>query len=199
MRKQMLIVIALIASFSSVCYAQNGVSGKGSFSKSIRIGYGFMGGNFDAGQVVLHNASTGSGSLINISADLFRATNSISIGAYLGAGQAATQESLNYPTLMYNSIGLHYGIGLSYSVLENAGFSPDKWDVRLNATIGSYWLLPITPQMEYGAGFSAAYYPFNHWGIYGDVMWGRFLYNGNGNSHLGEGHSKMEIGISYRF
>jgi len=199
MKKNVLTFLVLLASVLSVCNAQDGVSGKDIRNRSIRIGYGLMGGNFDAGQVVLHNSYMGSVGLLDISADLFRATNSISIGAHLGFGLAATQESLTLPSLMYNTIGMHYGISLSYSVLDNAGFTSDKWDVRLNTAIGSYWLLPLTPQLEYGAGFSAAYYPFKHWGIYGDIMWGRFLYNGNGNAHLGEGNTKLGIGVSYRF
>lgn len=169
-------------------------------NKSIRIGYGVMGSSFDAGNILLHNSfGCGAGRLLNIKSDLFRVTNSISIGAHLGIGRAATQESFELPTLMYNTIGLHYGIDLSYNILENAGFTTDKWDLRLNANIGSYWLYQISSQLEYGAGMSATYYPFKHFGIYADLMWGRFLYNGNGNSHLGEGHSKIEFGVSYRF
>lgn len=158
-----------------------------------------MGGYFDAGQIVLHRSTTGSGNLLNVSADFFRVTNSISIGAHVGIGRATTWDSLGLPTISYNTVGLHYGIDLSYSVLENAGFATDKWDVRLNANVGSYWLHRLTPQPEYGAGISAAYYPFKHLGIYGDAAWGRFLYNGNGNPYLGKGHSKLEIGVSYRF
>lgn len=77
-------------------------------------------------------------------------------------------------------MGLHYGVGLSYSLLENAGFTSNRWDLRLTANIGGYWIPWLTPQIEYIAGIPAAYYPFSHWGIYGDLQWGHSLYNGNG-------------------
>ena len=199
MKKSILIAFALLVSITSVCNAQNSTSCNDIKNRSIRIGYGLLGGNFDPGQVILTNSDTGNGSLLNINADLFRVTNSIRIGAHLGVGRAAKQDSLYFPTLMHNTVGIHYGIDLSYSILENAGFNTDKWDLRLDASIGGYWIFLIAPQLEYGAGISAAYYPLKHFGIYGDLMWGRFLYNGNGNSHLGEGHRKIEIGLSYRF
>ena len=199
MKKQFLTVLSLLVSAMTLCNAQNEVSGNNIQNKSIRIGYGVMGGSFATGQAILNNSTTGYGSLLNVSADLFRVTNSISIGAHVGIGQAATQESLELPTLMQNTIGLHYGIGLSYNILNNAGFASDKWDLRLNANIGGYRVHWVGSQLEYGAGISATYYMFKHFGIYADMMWGRFLYNGNGNSHLGEGHSKIELGVSYRF
>ena len=199
MKKRTLTALALLVSVMSVCNAQTSAQVNDIQNRSIRLGYGFMGGYFNPGQVILRNTTVGSGSLLNINADLFRVTNSVSIGAHLGIGQAATQASINLPTLEYHTVGVHYGIDLSYHILENAGFNTDKWDLRLNASLGSYWLFQITPQIEYGAGFSAAYYPFKHLGIYGDLQWGRFLYNGYANSRLGEGHSKLEIGVSYRF
>lgn len=201
MKKKFLMLLVLVSSVLAVCNAQDTTPRNDMANRSIRIGYGITGSHIDAGQMLLTNSSLGMGTCgaFTIDADLFRVSNSLSIGAHLGIGEAAKWDSSSLPCLETRTIGLHYGFDMSYRVLENAGLSSDRWDLRINATIGSYWVPLLSPQLEYGAGFSATYYPFKHFGIYGDLMWGQFLYNGKGNPYLGSGSSKIGIGISYRF
>lgn len=198
MRKIVLALACMLTLGAIQAQEKNETSKDGIQNRSIRVGYGIMNGSLNPGQVILHNGLYwGWDNMLNISADLFRINNSISIGAHLGVERASTRETVELPSLEYNTVGLHYGIDLSYSVLGNAGIDTDRWDLRLNANIGAYSFFPITPQLEYGAGISATYYVFDHFGIYADLMWGRFLYSSG--SYLSEGQTKIEFGVSYRF
>lgn len=201
MKKNLLIAFVLLVSVLSVSKAQNTTPSNDIKNRSIRIGYSLVGSRIDYGQMLLSNGTIGQGTcgLLNIDADLFRISNSLSLGAHLSFGEGEKRESTDLPSLSNPFVGLHYGIDLSYSILGNAGFNTNKWDLRLNGNVGSYWIPLLTPQLEYGAGISATFYPFKHFGIYGDLMWGHFLYNGKNNPYLGEGSSKIEIGVSYRF
>ena len=187
MKKILFLAIALIA-LNAATLAQ-----EKEFSPSIQIGYNYMGGDMTdlpvANGIIIY-----SGGSLALNADLVSLSNRMSFGAHLDFGPSAIfgEDWFDYT----KTVGIHYGIDLSYRVLNP---SIEKWDVSLNGRVGSYWCPRITPQVEYGLGVRATYYPSKHFGIYAEMDWGNFRFNKKWNGIVGHSNSKLGIGVSFRF
>ena len=197
--KKTLIFVLTMATLATISTAQN------TPTRSFRIGYGYVGGAVDLYSVTSMNPIYSAG-LLSMQADVLEVTPRITLGGHLALGGACmydevaiadTTPSLSQtyiPRTLKNSIGLHFGMDLSYHVL-----SASHWDVSVNATLGSYWTPNLTPQAECGLGTTVTYYPLQHIGIYGDLSWGHFRYNSFRFPMVGTGNTKLGLGISYRF
>ena len=189
MKKILFLAIALIALHASTLAQSN------EFSPSLRIGYNYIGGSIKgmtipaANDVIIY-----SGGALTLNADFVPLSDRMSFGAHLDFGPSAIfgEDRFDYT----KTVGIHYGIDLSYRVLNP---SIEKWDVSLNGRVGSYWCPRITPQVEYGLGVRATYYPTKHFGIYAEMDWGNFRFNKKWNGIVGHSNSKLGIGVSFRF
>lgn len=186
--RRVFILVCFILSLDFMCYAQ----GDG-FRPNIRVAYSYVGGSLEESFFIPDNNYIYSGNMLSVDADLASITSRLSMGIHVGLGQASYLESSGY---FHPTMGIHYGINLSYRVL---GPEVENWDVRLNGNIGSYWCPNITPQSEYGLGALVAYYPFKHIGFYGALDWGKYRIQKGHNNCVSTGNSKMSLGVSFRF
>ena len=189
--KKLLVFSFFLTALNVATFAQNN-----GFNRNIRIGYSHVGGAIEGGYIIYDHIPIYSGSMLSVDADLLKLPPRLTLSGHIEFGGAATRELDTAFFTITPTIGVHYGIDASYHVLDA---SIDSWDVRINGSLGSYWCPGITPQAECGLGIIAAYYPLKHFGIYGELAWGHYLYNQLGNYYVGFGNSKMKVGIAYRF
>jgi hypothetical protein len=123
-------------------------------------------------------------------ADLWQLSRNFSAGVHLGF----SPSSYRIVTANKSSIGVHYGIDLSYNMLPDC----DKWNLSLNASLGSYWAFYKMPYTSYGASLRAEYYPMTHLGIFAELGWGKYHFTNQSVSAVLYGESMAKIGLSYR-
>lgn len=194
MKRTLVIVAALLVN------ASIGLAQELPVDRSIRIGYSYMGGAVNDGYFPIYeDGKINSGNSWSLDADILKMSRFSTLGVYLEFGGSAISERDPIAAILTPTIGVHYGIGLSYHVLRRIDPAINRWDVRLNGTLGSYWCPNLTPQVEYGAGISVFYYPFKHIGVFGELQWGHYHYNEWAWHIVGFGNSKMKAGVSYRF
>lgn len=192
--KRVLIITTLLIVGVSATLAQNET-----MNRSIRIGYSYIGGAVRDAYPIYEDVSVYSGNSFSIDMDIMKMSQNTTLGAHLEFGGSAISEHDEMFAILTPTIGIHYGIDVSFHVLRRIDPANNRWDVRLNGTLGSYWCPNLTPQVEYGAGISVFYYPFKHIGVFGELQWGHYHYNEWAWHMVGFGNSKMKAGVSYRF
>ena len=165
--------------------------------KKIQISYGFMGGQIQPGEVVVKEAEIPSGNTLIIDADLLKLSPKLSGGFHLGFGVAG-YESI-HDGVINNTLGVHYGIDLHYSLLPLNRDKLKRWELSLNASLGSYFMPYHTMQIEYGLGVKLEYYLFDKFGLFAESAWGKYQYGAYNVSRLGLGNTMLKLGVSYRF
>ena len=193
MKKKIIFAIFIIA-LGATCFAQNNIF-------NVRIGYSKVGGAIETPFANYqlysdYSAPIPSGSTLTVDADLLPLSPRLSFGGYVEIGRSWAYDQPTLPILEEPSVSFHYGINLSYRMLD---LSSEKWDLRLNGSLGSYWCPHITTQVEYGLGAMLAYYPFKHFGLFGELSWGSYLCSQRYSNIIGHGNTKAKVGISYRF
>ncbi len=128
------------------------------------------------------------GYAIMLDADLWQLSRNFSAGVHLGF----SPSSYRIVTNEHSSLGVHYGIDLSYNMLPDC----DRWNVSINGTVGSYWAFYKMPYLSYGASLRAEYYPLKHFGFFAELGWGKYLFTSHATVRYGETMAK--IGLSYR-
>ena len=178
-----------IMSLSMVAKAQIG-----DYGRSVRIGYGYLGGTVEplmATSTTGSNASIYSGASVFVDADLFSLSTDVSLGTHLGiwkTSMAMPDETIGtVPTF-------RFGIDMHYHVLEN-----DRWSIMLNGSVGSYFHYRLTPQAEYGVGATVTFYPTEHWGVYAECDWGKYWFDNGWFPVMGHSNTLLKAGVSYRF
>lgn len=165
-------------------------------NKKVQISYSFTGGELAPGTNIIKEMEISSGSVVMINANLLDLSPKLIGGFYLGFGAAGYQSV--YDGVICSTLGIHYGIDLHYSVLPFNGDKFKRWDILLNASLGSYFNMYQTMQIEYGIGITLEFYPFENWGLFAESSWGKYQYGNHENSFLGVGNTNLKIGISYR-
>lgn len=130
------------------------------------------------------------GYAIMLDADLWQLSSNFCAGVHLGF----SPSSYRIVALEYSSIGVHYGIDLSYNILPDC----NKWNLSLNGTIGSYWAFYKMPYVSYGASLRAEYYPLSHFGIFAELGWGKYYYTSQSSSTVTYGETMAKVGLAYR-
>lgn len=165
--------------------------------KKIQISYGFIGGQLQPGDIVIKEAEIPSGSMLMINADLLKLSPKLSGGFHLGFGIAG-YESI-YDGVINNTLGVHYGIDLYYSLLPLNRDKFKQWDLSLNLSLGSYFMPYHTMQFESGLGVKLEYYPFEKFGLFAESAWGKYQYGTYNVSRLGLGNTMFKLGVTYGF
>ena len=172
--------------------------------KSIRLSAGHTGGQMDVGSLVRDSevfvTAGGSSDILYAEAQLWN-FNHFSMGGYLGGGEGCYARSSTIPEEMeiVSTVSLHYGVSLTAHMLSLSGVERTMWDIELKGSIGTFLQNHTTPQMEYCIGASVLFYPFKHWGVFVESLWGKFVFIHPPVEQINNGNAMVKGGISYRF
>jgi hypothetical protein len=187
--------ITLVSIFMLLAF-QNANAQTFQSNRSIQISYGFVGGEIAPGTPAIKEMKIHSSNMLMVNANLLELSPKLVGGFHLGIGMVG-YESI-YDEGISNTVGIHYGIDLQYSILPFNGDGFKRWDVLLKTSLGSYFNPYQTMQVEYGLGVAVEYYPISHLGIFVESSWGRYKYGDYNISLLGEGNTMIKAGVSYR-
>lgn len=192
MKKVSLFLMVIVLMAGALNAQENGAR------RSIRVGYGYLGGALEGSVPIYDFVEIYSGSAITINADLWNIGKGMTAGFYVGGGLSGYVQGMGTQTLQ-RTLGMHWGVDASWHLLSYIGSTTDKWDISLNGSLGTYWSRYATPQSEYAASVTITFYPLKHWGIFVENGWGKFVYGQDYGAYISEGNTILRAGISYCF
>ena len=167
------------------------------FKPSVNLSYSFT-GSYEAASMSLNSTlyEHNSGGSIMVDADLFEIIPRLSGGFHLGFGlMGYTNSSMTDADNeeVYNTIGIHYGFDLHYTVDRSK-----YWDIQLGSNMGVILSKACIPIAEYGLTSTVKYFPIEKLGIFLEAGWGNYFFSKRYIEFLGVGNANLKVGISYR-
>ena len=197
--KKLLIVTLLALAVQTVFAQQSTEQADKQYHRSINVSFGYLPVKYNPGVLVGNFITNTDGMVLQVDADVWHLYKGLSLGAYIGLGPSGFLNQDDQGTTRDFSVGLHYGVTLNYHLLQAVGVRSKHWDIAAKGMVGSYWTFCATPQLEYGIGVSATWYPAKCFGLFAEYDWGHFRYNAPSLEYLVGGNSLMKCGVSFRF